>query len=366
MGQAVMRRPPKYVQGFVDRHRKPRFYFRRPGFKVVPLPGLPWSPEFMAVYEEALAGHPVQIGSRRVKPGTIRALAVSYYDSHAFRMMSSQSVRRNIIERFCRETDKEGRALGDKSATTLQRAHIVKLMEARSDRPDSANGLRKALRAMMQHAVVIGWRTDNPTRDVKPLAPKSKTGFHSWEESEIEQFESRHSIGSRARLAFTLLLYTGQRRSDVVRMGRQHIRDGVIQVRQVKTGTELFIPIHPVLQDVIAQSTSGQLTLLVTEFGNPFKPAGFGNWFREQCDMANLRHCSAHGLRKAAARRLAEAGCSTFEVAAITGHASLRELEKYTKAAAQKKLAVSAMARVKTGTSSVKPDARVDKKRRKS
>src|SRR6266567_6156897 len=165
MGQHLMRRPPKFVQGFIDRHGKPRFYFRRAGFKQVPLPGLPWSPEFMTAYEAALAGQPVQIGRGKVKPGTIRALAVSYFSSVEFRSMqpSSQSVRRNIIEKFCRETDKAGKAHGDKSAATLQREHIVKLMAARVEKPESANGLRKALRAIMKHAVETGLRSDDPT-----------------------------------------------------------------------------------------------------------------------------------------------------------------------------------------------------------
>src|SRR5262249_17934607 len=155
---------PKFVQQFLDRHGKPRFYFRRPGFKLVALPGLPWSPTFMAAYEGALAGQPAAIGSAKVKPGTIRALAVSYFNSLAFREMkaNSQSVRRNIIERFCREKDQDGNGHGDKRAATLQREHIVKLMAARADKPDSANGLRKALRAMMQHAVEIGIRADDP------------------------------------------------------------------------------------------------------------------------------------------------------------------------------------------------------------
>src|SRR5262249_58969093 len=98
------------------------------------------------------------------------------------------------------------------------------------------------------------------------------------------------------------------------------------------------------------------------ELGKPFSAAGCGNWFREQCDMANLRHCSGHGLRKAAARRLAEAGCTEHEIAAITGHASLREVARYTKAVDEKKLATAAMDKVKAGTSSVKPTARFDKK----
>jgi integrase len=201
----------------------------------------------------------------------------------------------------------------------------------------------------------------DPTRDVKAVSIKTD-GFHSWTDSEIDQFEARHAVGSRARLALALLLYTGQRRSDVVRIGRQHIRDGVLQVRQIKTGAELSIPVHPVLAAIIAETPTDHLTFLTTQLARPFTAAGFSNWFREQCNMAGLPHCSAHGLRKAAARRLAEAGCTEHEIAAITGHASLRQVEHYTKAVNQKKLAASAMDKVKTGTGSVKPDARFDKK----
>ena len=91
MGSDLMRRPPKFVNGYIDRHGKPRFYFRRAGFKKMPLPGLPWSPEFMAAYEEALAGQPTPIGAARVRPGTIRALAVSYYNCLAFRSMKANT-----------------------------------------------------------------------------------------------------------------------------------------------------------------------------------------------------------------------------------------------------------------------------------
>src|SRR5262249_28072825 len=149
--------------------------------------------------------------------------------------------------------------------------------------------------------------------------------YHSWTEDEIAQFETQHLVGSRARLALDLLLYTGQRRSDVVRMGRHHVRDGMLQVIQDKGGVELQVPVLPALADTMA-ATADHLTFLVTEFGRPFTAAGFGNWFRDRCNEAGLRHCSAHGLRKAAARRLAEAGCTVHQIAAITGHTSLREI----------------------------------------
>ena len=120
--------------------------------------------------------------------------------------------------------------------------------------------------------------------------------------------------------------------------------------RQLKTGAELSIPVHADLEAIIAESAAGQMTFLTTEFGKPFTAAGFGNWFREQCDMANLRHCSFHGLRKAASVRLAEAGCTPHEIAAITGHASLKEIVRYTQTADRRRLARSAMEKVKRRT----------------
>ena len=160
---------------------------------------------------------------------------------------------------------------------------------------------------------------------------------------EVEQFEDSHAIGTKARLALALLLFTSQRRGDVVHMGRQHIKDGWLKVRQQKTGKALEIPVIPELQRIIDASPTGDLNYLVTEYGKPWSNAGFGNKFRDWCDTAGLPQCSAHGLRKAAAAKLAELGCTAHEIMAITGHESLKEVERYTKAAEQKRLAKSAM-----------------------
>jgi integrase len=329
MGPHLMRRPPKYVHGFIDRHGKPRFYFRRAGFKKVPLPGLPWSSQFMEAYEQAVAGQsaPVDAGARRTKPGSMRALAVSYFQSVDYRSMQvrTQRVYRGLIERFCEQADKDGNKFGDKRAALIGREHVVRLIATKADKPEAANQFRKVLRAMMKHAVEIGLRTDNPTRDVR---------------------------GSRARLALALLLYTGQRRSDIVRLGRQHVRESVLTVRQQKTGAELLIPVHPILQAILDDTPKDNMTFLTTQFGKPFTSNGFGNWFRDQCNAAGLPQCSAHGLRKAAARWLAEAGCTAHEIASITGHASLKQVAHYTKAADQGRLACAAMEKVKTRTSS--------------
>ena len=344
MGSPLMRRPPQYCNGFIDRHGKARWYLRRAGFKKVPLPGLPWSPEFMAAYEQALAGQPMPIGAARVQPGTLRSLAVSYFASPAFRTTrpSTQYTYRNVIDRLCSEH-------GEKRVVLLQRVHVIKLLAARAHIPGTANALHRSLRALMQHAVEIGMRSDDPTRDVRKVPTARGDGYHSWTEGEIEQFERHHPVGSRARLAFALLLYTGQRRSDVVRMGRQHLSDNAICVRQVKTGREVWVPVHEALAPILATAVTN-LTFLLTDQGNPYTAAGFGNWFRDQCRAAGLHGCSAHGLRKAAARRLAEAGCSTHEIAAITGHASLKEVARYTQAVDRRRLAQSAMAKIRTSS----------------
>jgi integrase len=156
-------------------------------------------------------------------------------------------------------------------------------------------------------------------------------------------------MGSKPRLALALLLYTGQRRSDVVKMGRQHIRAGVLTVKQEKTGATLAIPVHPHLQAVLDATASEHLTFLVTATGKPYGGNAFSEQFRNWCDAAGLpRRCKPHGLRKAACRRLAEAGCSGNEIMAISGHATLKELVRYTAAADQARLARNAMAKAVT------------------
>jgi integrase len=354
-----MKRRLKYVQAFRDGHGRPRFYFRKPGYPRVVLPGSPWSEEFMAAYAAAASVSVVTnvTTEKRAKPGSLRLLAASYYTSHSYGALaeSSKATYRRTIDKLCER-------FGNLSAAAMQRVHVMRLMDQHKDTPQAANQLRKVLRCLMQHAIDIGLRSDDPTRDVKKLKTKTN-GHHSWTEDEIAKFESVHPIGSTQRLALGLLLYLGQRREDTVLMGRQHMtKDGrAIHVKQHKTGRALLLPIHSELAKLLNFSPTREklnLTFLVTELGRPFTPAGFSDWFRKACDRAGLKHCSAHGLRKAAARRLADAGCSTHEIASITGHASLREVQRYTEAATQAKLADAAMS--KLGTKSVNSADGVD------
>jgi integrase len=203
---------------------------------------------------------------------------------------------------------------------------------------------------MLKLAVKLGWRKDNPARDVERVLYRSP-GLPSWSDEEIAAYEARWPLGTKQRLALALLLYTGQRRSDAVRMGRQHLRDGGhrIFVKQQKTGAELLIPVHPELRRALDLVPADQLTFLLTDYGNAFTPAGFGMRFAEWRTAAGLpKRWSSHGLRKAAARRLAEAGATTQEIMAIGGWRTLAEVERYTRAADQARLARSAIIRLAT------------------
>jgi integrase len=334
---------PKHCTYQSDRYGNRRVRFRRRGVSVY-LTGIPWSDDFMRQYAAALEREDenrAQLGAlRRTLPGSFSALCVSYYGSPEFRSLAAitQRVRRNMLERFRAEH-------GHRPLKDLQRAHVRSIIGAKADTPEAANNLLKTLRVLLNYAVEIGMIASNPALRVKSYRSRNSEGYHTWSEDEIAQFEARHPLGSKARLALELALHTGQRRGDIVRMGWQNVKGERISVRQQKTGAMLAIPIHPELARALAAAPKANLTFLMTDHGASFTAAGFGNWFRDRCDEAGLSQCSIHGLRKAACRRLAEAGCSANEIAAISGHTSLREVARYTAAASQVHLADQALDR---------------------
>jgi integrase len=156
---------------------------------------------------------------------------------------------------------------------------------------------------------------------------------------EVEEYENHHRIGSTARLALALLLYTGQRRSDVVLFGRQHVRHGSLRFTQQKNRNRkpitLELPILPVLQTIIDATKTGDLTFLVNDYGQPFTGNGFGNKMRQWCNEAGLPHCTSHGLRKTGAVIEAENGATAHELMSIFGWLTLKEAERHTRAAEQ-------------------------------
>jgi integrase len=306
------------------------------------LPGLPGSAEFTAAYSAALAAAPVEVGAGRNKPGSVAAAIASYYTTPAFKALApgSQKVRRFVLEAFRRDQ-------GDKIISVMPKKFISTMLDAMA--PSAARNWFKAIRALVRHCVAIDLLKEDITLGIR-LRP-TKGEFHTWTEQEIEAFEATFAIGTRERLALALGLFTGQRRGDVIRMGRQHVRDGVVHVRQEKTNVVLAIPIHPDLARVFTAVPSTQLTFIQTLTGKPFAGHCFSDWFRKACRKAGLApQCTFHGLRKAACRRLAEAGCTPHEIMAISGHTTLKEIVRYTKAADQVHMARQALARMQEQT----------------
>lgn len=339
-----------YVKAYKDRHGKLRHYYRRKGFPTTPLPGPAGSAEFMAAYAEAEARAPRQPDAKvRVQPRSINALTIEYYRSSDFLALrpATAVAYRGVLDRFRAKH-------GDKGAASITTRHLESIFHDMSDRPGAAAQLRKRLRQIFGLSVRLGWRTDNPVTETSRIRYRSD-GFTPWSEEEITAYEKRWPSGTRERLALALLLYTGQRRGDVVFMGRQHVSDGRISVRQAKTAARLKIRLHGSLKAELAIAPKDGLTFLLTANGAPFTPAGFGNWFRERCDLAGLRGRTAHGLRKAAGRRLAEAGCTEKEIAAVLGHTTLTEVARYTRDANQSDLADKAIDKTERGTSGVQP-----------
>jgi integrase len=216
-----------------------------------------------------------------------------YFESSEFKQLDDRTkrVRRNIIDGLCREH-------GNKPVRLMEVRHVRYIRDARADHFEAANAILKALRQIFVYGVAVGLVDRNPAKEV-PYLKSGSPGFHSWTSDEVRQFEATHPIGSKARLAFALLFYTGQRRSDIVRFGRQHLRNGKINFTQHKNRNRkpisLSIPIVRALQEIIEKSPCGDLTFLVTDFGRPFTSWGFGNKFRYWCNQAGLPQCSAHG-----------------------------------------------------------------------
>jgi integrase len=355
----------EYVQRFKDRHGKVRYYFRRPGFKLVSLPGLPGSAEFMDVYTAALGAEPASLGEAKTRPGSIRALIVAYYQSADWQALDPVTHRnyRSVLEPFCERVGANGMKYGDLPARGVQVRHVYKLLDLMGDKPGAARNTIKRLRMVWAFGMPRGFVVTNPFKEVK--LPKEGSGFRPWTESDIEKYEAFWPEGSRERLALYLLLYTLVRRSDVVGLGRQHRRAMTLknsetgEVRKVdalyftqikgsrKKGaepTDLVIPLHPQLKAVLDALPATNLTYLMTEFGKPFSAAGFTNWFSDSARKAGLPPGSSpHGLRKAGARRLAEAGCTGLELQSVGGWKSLKDVEHYTRSASRSKMAGSAI-----------------------
>lgn len=353
MSQSVTEVDLPYLVLDHDKRGNDYWYVRRHGRKIR-IKERPGTIPFLQAYEAALVSLESQErhldAPRNVKHGTLEWLGQLYFASPEFKRLDqkSQANRLSILRSCFAEPKKLGEfdRIGNCPLEALGLKQIEMLRDRKADKPGAANNRLKYLSSMFKWAIVKKMMTANPARDADRLNYET-LGFHTWERLEVEQFEARHPIGTKARLALAILMYTGARRGDVVLFGRQHVRNGELTFTPRKTRKttrkQLKLPVLPALQAIIDASPTGDLTFLVTEYGKPFTAAGFGNWFRERCDEAGLDHCSAHGLRKAAATLAAEHGATDRQLMAIFGWSDSKQATVYTKAADQKKLAGTAM-----------------------
>ena len=331
-------------------------YFRRRGCRKIRIREPLGTPEFHRRYAELLAQS--EAGDLKLepanapKPGTWRWLCTQYFASETGLLtlddQASQRVRRLILESTFDETIAPDSPLlfSDCPLPHFTPKAVSVLRDRKKQFPQAANNRIKAISAVFVWALKpensVSGVTSNPTRDVSRLRPNRQGGHHTWTSEEIEQFEKRHPLGTKPHLALTLLIYSGGRRGDVVRIGRQHTRGGWLRYTQEKNRRrnpvtiDIAMPIE--LQRVVDASPCGGMTFLVTQSGRPFAKAGFGNWFRDRCNEAGLHRCTAHGLRKAAALRVAENRGTVDQLKAIFGWRSNRMAELYVQAADRKRL----------------------------
>lgn len=326
----------KYVQMERDRHGVVRFYFRKGKGKRIALPDIRDKKAHEAAYAEALA----ETGSieRKAQSGTMAWLIDRYKQSAHFANLkpSTRRMRDNILKRVAEES-------GQVPFAAITRKHINEAIDRRP--PHAGNTFRKVMGQMFKWALSVELVEVNPVTGANRHKVDNK-GHHTWTVAEVEQFCRYWPVGTRERLAMDMLLFTGLRRSDVYRVGRQHVSDNVISITMRKTSKPVYVPIFAALRASMDAAPTGDLAFLVTSRGLPFSSeASFGNWFAKACREAGVPG-RAHGLRKAGATIAAEAGATAHELMAMYGWKNLEEAELYTREADRKRLSAVAAERI--------------------
>jgi integrase len=342
---------PKHITTDVGPDKKERFYYRRPGQKKVRIHGVPWTPSFMAEYEAAKTG--VAVRQPLVKRvGTFSWLCDQYFASGEFKLLDDEltkPVRRNGLLKICREpvAPNSKNLFGDVPLSAWNKKAVRAIRDRNSDKIGTSNDRLKSVRAVFKWAEKADHIDTDPARDVSYLSSNSR-GFHSWSIEEVETFEAKHPVGTQERLAMGLLLFVAQRASDVIRFGPDMVKNDWLVFTQHKNRNrkpvDMEIPIRPELLALIEATETGTKTFLVNSLGRPYSRRGFTDWFGKACETAGVPGRS-HGLRKAAAARLAELGATEKEIMSITGHTTSKEIKRYTEAADKRKLAANATAR---------------------
>jgi integrase len=345
-----MPRPrPPHLHRQVTRHGKVVWYFRREKGPRTRIEGEYGTPQFLAAYEAVARGDaPASPTKTKPSSASLAWLIDRYRESSAWGGFSNATRRQreNIFKHVI-----ESAGLANYGA--IDRKAIVAGRERRKETPAQANNFIKAMRGLFQWAVDADLVEDDPTRDVKWLKVRSE-GFRVWTDEEVAQFEARWPVGTRERVALDVLLYTGLRRGDAVKLGRQHVKDGMFRIKTEKTGVEVHAPVLPELAATLRAGPTGTLAFIATLDGQPMKKESFGNWFRVACKAAGVPG-SAHGLRKAGATRAANNGATTAQLEAIFGWSGGQMAALYTRRADRTKLAKDAISALGRDTGSEHP-----------
>jgi integrase len=298
--------------------------------------------EFWAEYESALASAP----RTPIPPhqGTLAWLIERYRETTAWGYLSAATRRqRENIFAHVLET------AGAQPLAKITTAVIMAGRDRRANTPYQARHFLDAMRGLFGWAVKARLVKIDPTAGVENPPRPLSDGFAPWSEDDIATYESRWPIGTRQRVWLDVLIYTGLRRGDAVRFGRQHVRNGIGTIKTEKTGTEVTLPILPVLEATLKTGPCGDMTFIAGESGQPLTKESFGNLFRKACRAAGLHDRSAHGLRKAAATRAANAGATEAELEAIFGWQGGAMAALYTRTANRRRLAQGAMHKLANG-----------------
>lgn len=365
LGATMMSDLPPNVRPVRDRHGKWRYRFRRKGYASAYLTGEPGSAEFHRSYAEIVergpqAAKPVET-KRKVQPRSLDDLFQRMKGGTKWQRKadSTKLVQGRILERFMDRRGKSGRRFGDRPVSEVTVGWLDKIFAGMAETPAAANVLRKTLSGLMDYAIKLGWRSDNPVRFTDSY--DEGAGFAPWSEEDIAAYRQTHPLGTMARLTLELALNTAARRCNVAILTRDDIKDGRITVDHAKDNNTATVPLLPMTKAAIDALPAAPIKhLVITQFGKPFSIAGLGNRMRKWCDEAGLEGRSLHGLRKAVARRVAESGGTDAEGQAITGHKKAETFAYYRASANRAALADAALSNV-VSTFDVQPTGKSDK-----
>jgi integrase len=272
---------------------------------------------------------------------------------------TTKELRRPLLKSFLAP------GIGNLPLKAMDTRYVNRWLESASTLNTKRNRLL-AIRPFLQWCISpMGLIETDPTASIK-VKIRETGGHATWTDEQIDQFRNYHPLGTKPRLALELLLGLALRRGDAIALGRAHVKNGWVSYTQGKNRKRKPVKVEaPLPAELIAAIAAcpappDSLTFLTNQWGKPFSEDGFTLWFRRQITAAGLpRACKAHGLRKGACRTMAESDCTPHEIMAVSGHSTLREVERYTKAANRKQLAARARAKVASAASATKTESNV-------